>query len=137
MNSQKVIFRCSGCGHDNLEMLTQDQNDLACKHCSKQWSLRQGDELFEHCPMCSCKAFFVQKSIHPKWMLGGLVLGIVLVPWTYGLSLPALWLIDLAIHKKIPDLLVCYRCRAAFAGFDIPKRFKPFQHHIGDKYDTN
>lgn len=62
--------------------------------------------------------------------------GIVLVPWTYGLSLPAFALGDFFLRRRVADLIVCYRCGGEFRGFrDEAKRFDPFRHHIGVKYD--
>ena len=140
IQTKMVIFRCSQCGSDEKVIFEgcADKEDKAiqCSSCSYQRSIPT-DTSFERCVFCSCKAFFVQKSIHPAFMLGGLLFAIILVPWTYGLSLPILWLLDVFIHKAVPNLLVCYRCRAGFAGFSIPKRFKVFQHHIGARYDES
>ncbi len=61
--------------------------------------------------------------------------GIVLVPVTYGLSLPVFALIDWIIYKKVPKLVACYRCGAEFRGFKVPEGLKAFMHHIGLKYD--
>ncbi len=62
--------------------------------------------------------------------------GIVLVPWTYGLSLPVFAGVDWLLHKRVPFILNCYRCGCEFHGFDSEhSRFKPFLHHIGLKYD--
>ena len=64
-----------------------------------------------------------------------MLIGIVLVPKTYGLSLPVFALLDWLIYRRIPDVVVCYRCSAEFLGFPDSGRFKPFMHHIGMKYD--
>ena len=136
MSELKVIYQCPTCKKDAC--VDRDINSiepLHCEGCSKSWDLTPFQKDFDHCPICDCKAFYIQKSIHPWLMWGGLSLAIVLVPKTYGLSLPVLWLLDLAIHKKIPNLLVCYRCRASFQGLIVPERFKQFQHWVGDKYE--
>ena len=64
-----------------------------------------------------------------------MVVGIVLVPLTYGLSLPVFALVDWILHKKVPTLINCYKCGAEFREFPNKKGFKPFLHHIGLKYD--
>ena len=61
--------------------------------------------------------------------------GIILVPWTYGLSLPFFALIDWVLHKRVPTLVNCYKCGTEFRGFPVLKHFKAFMHHIGLKYD--
>ncbi len=49
-------------------------------------------------------------------MLGcGLVaVGALLVPWTYGLSLIALSLIDYWLYRRLPEAVVCYRCDTVY-----------------------
>jgi len=64
-----------------------------------------------------------------------MLLGILLVPVTYGLSLPVMAAVDWLLYKKYPTIAVCYRCGMEFHNFDYPKRLKPFMHHIGLKYD--
>lgn len=64
-----------------------------------------------------------------------MLLGILLVPVTYGISLPVFALIDWALYKKVSALAVCYRCGGEFRGFSIPGHFKGFMHHIGEKYE--
>ena len=61
--------------------------------------------------------------------------GVILVPFTYGLSLPAFALFDWLLYKKIGNMAVCYRCRSEFRGFDIPPEIEPFEHFKGMKYE--
>lgn len=64
-----------------------------------------------------------------------MLIAIVFVPLTYGLSLPVFALFDWWLYRKVPMLTVCYRCGAEYRGFHSSKTFKPFLHHIGEKYD--
>ncbi|OED37032.1 hypothetical protein AB834_02260 [PVC group bacterium (ex Bugula neritina AB1)] len=137
MNENKsLLFRCPQCHHDIKRTYSKHLSTINCSTCEKTWKIPEEENLFRRCPFCDCKAFFIQKNIHPKIMIGGLLVAILLVPSTYGLSLPILWLIDLFLNKKIPEILVCYKCRASWGGYLFPKKFKPFQHHIGEKYDS-
>ena len=43
-------------------------------------------------------------------------MGAVLVPFTYGLSLPVVFLIDLILYRRVADMAVCYLCRAEYRG---------------------
>jgi len=107
-----------------------------CPHCSNGWGdLLSAQEVFEHCLMCSCKQFYKQKDFNQALGCIIMLIGISLVPWTYGLSLAVFAFIDWLLHKKVPTIVVCYRCGSEFKGFKIPKRLKPFMHHIGLKYD--
>lgn len=64
-----------------------------------------------------------------------MLIAIVLVPLTYGLSLAAFALVDFILRRRIKSMVVCYRCGAEFRGFTPPAQLKPFMHHIGLKYD--
>ena len=64
-----------------------------------------------------------------------MLVGIVLVPFTYGLSLPVFALVDWFLAKRVEPLINCYKCGSEFRGFtDEVKQFKPFLHHVGLKY---
>lgn len=109
---------------------------LACPLCKAEWGkITEPDKVFEGCPFCVCRQFWVQKDFNRG--LGCLIvlIGIVLVPVTYGLSLPAFALVDWLIYRRMQNFAVCYRCGAEFRGFPIPLHLKPFLHHIGLKYD--
>ncbi len=43
-----------------------------------------------------------------------MIIGILLVPWTYGLSLLVLSAVDLAIYYVLPFAVVCYRCDTVY-----------------------
>lgn len=114
----------------------QPGQDLACPQCTLVWGRYENDAAtFEHCPCCSCRQFYITKDFNQA--LGCLVMGfgIVLVPWTFGLSLPVFALIDWLLYRRVPVVTCCYRCGAEFRGFPALKEFKPFMHHIGLKYD--
>ncbi len=132
----KTIARhCPQC--KNYQMVEpQEGKDLVCPHCASPWGKFENDQaVFEHCPCCTCRQFYVTKDFNQA--LGCLIMavGIVLVPWTFGLSLPVFALIDWIVYKKIPVVTCCYRCGSEFRGFTTNKEFKSFMHYIGLKYD--
>ncbi len=112
--------------------------ELKCPHCSHLWGKFETAALiFERCPCCTCRQFYITKDFNQALGCAVMAIGIVLVPWTYGLSLPVFAAIDWLIYKKIPVVTCCYRCGSEFRGFPAPKdrELKPFMHHIGLKYD--
>ena len=117
-----------------IELL--DNQAVGCPHCRKEWG-KAGrlETIFEQCPLCSCRQFYLDKDFNQ--VLGCLIMicAIVLVPFTYGISLAVFALIDFLLRKKINSLIVCYRCGAEFRGLNALSHFKPFMHHIGLKYD--
>ncbi len=113
-----------------------DQQPLVCKYCQQSWGFVESvANVFNHCPVCTCRQFYTDKDFNQIVGFAVMGVGIILVPVTYGLSLPVFALIDWIIYKKVPKLVACYRCGCEFRGFPIPERLKPFMHHIGLKYD--
>lgn len=65
------------------------------------------------------------------------LLGALLVPFTYGLSLPVLILVDWILYRRVPDVAVCYRCGAEYRQFgSIPRTIGKFDHHTAELYET-
>jgi hypothetical protein len=117
-------------------ILIQDQFDVCCPHCQDQWGkIEKTDAVLERCPVCTCRQFYIDKDFNQIVGFAIMGVGIVLVPFTFCLSLPVFALIDWLIYKKVPRLVACYRCGSEFRGLSIPPQLKPFMHHIGLKYD--
>ena len=109
---------------------------LICPHCQEDCGRVDDAEHFpESCPRCSCTQFYLVKDFNQAYGCVMMLIAIVLVPKTYGLSLPAMWLLDVMLFRRVPSAGICYRCGAEFRGFPIPEHIKPFIHHIGVKYD--
>jgi hypothetical protein len=112
------------------------ENDLICPHCKAKWGrVEDFDKIFDTCPVCQGRQFYTSKDFNQA--LGCLIvgMGIILVPWSYGLSLPFFALIDWIFYKRVATIIICYKCGSEFREFTSQKQFKPFRHHIGLKYD--
>lgn len=94
-----------------------------------------GNMDFSQCPSCGCKHFYHQKDFHRA--VGCLVIlgGAILVPFTYGLSLMAVAIIDWFLYKRVPDEAVCYKCCAVYKNVRIPDGMTVFDHHIAELYE--
>ncbi len=113
-----------------------DGVQLVCPHCQKEWGrVDHVETIFDRCPICTCRQFYTDKDFNQIIGFAVMGVGIVLVPMTYGLSLPVFALVDWLIYRQVPKMIVCYRCGSEFRAFSIPERLKPFMHHIGLKYD--
>ena len=118
------------------EVELQGQHQLLCPGCKKDWGrVERLDQIFEHCPVCGCRQFYTSKDFNQALGLGIMAIGIILVPWSYGLSLPVFAGIDWLLHKRVASTVCCYKCGSEFRHLPIPKHLKPFMHHIGLKYD--
>jgi hypothetical protein len=126
---------CPNCKkYSRLEV--SNHQSLICSHCQNLWGeINEVSAVFERCPICTCRQFYIDKDFNQ--VIGFIIMGvgILLVPKTYGLSLPFFALIDWLIYRKVSKLVACYRCGSEFRGFSIPPQLKPFMHHIGLKYD--
>ena len=132
-----IAYTCSQCRKYSQVKIIEEIL-LTCPQCTKEWGiLKDVQTIFEHCVVCQCRQFYTQKDFNQALGCLIMILGIVLVPWTYGLSLPFFWLIDFIMHRKVAPMAVCYQCGCEFRGFAIPKQLKPFMHHIGVKYERN
>ncbi len=109
---------------------------IACPECSKDYgTLASLEKVFDHCPVCQGRQFYIQKDFNQALGCLVMLIGIVFVPFTLGLSLPLFAVIDWFLYRRISSMAVCYRCHSEFRGFKIPVHLKPFMHHIGAKYD--
>jgi len=131
-----IACSCVKCQQYAQVVVEKKDQDLTCPYCFHQWGrVSDPDHIFDRCPVCGCRQFYIMKNFNQ--MIGCLIMlaGIVLVPFTYGLSLPVFALIDWVLYKKVTSMVVCYRCASEFHGFPPKEHFKPFMHHIGLKYD--
>ena len=100
--------------------LSRGQATLHCPNCAVDRPLdtsgwqASDDRRIEHCLLCGCRQLYRQRDF-PR-TLGCLLIaiGAVLVPWTYGLSLPALAGLDLILYHRLPDTVACYRCDTVY-----------------------
>jgi hypothetical protein len=130
-----VAQHCPACkGYHKVKF--QEGKDICCLQCKAPWGkINTIGNVFERCPFCGCRQFYRDKDFHQALGCMVMLIGIVLVPKTYGLSLPVFAFIDWMLYRKYPNMAVCYKCGLEFHGFSIPERIKKFMHHIGLKYD--
>ncbi len=130
-----ISRKCSGC-QQFVSVDITDHSLLQCPQCQMKWGeIKEVSQLFDRCPVCACRQFYVHKDFNQAMGCLVMLVGIVFVPKTYGLSLPVVALIDWLLYRRVKDVVVCYKCLSEFRGLPIPERLKPFMHHIGAKYD--
>ena len=133
--NRSIACHCTGCKQYG-EVALSGKTALSCPHCHNEWGIIKDLSLvFEYCPICRCRQFYTSKDFNQFIGCMIMIVGIVLVPLTYGLSLPVFALIDWFLHKRVPTIINCYKCGCEFRGFKNEEKFKPFLHHIGLKYD--
>lgn len=130
----RIGFTCQEC--KEFAEINIEPGHFSCPHCAKhKGKIASVETIFEACPLCGCKQFYLSKNFNQ--FTGCLIMGagIVLVPLTYGLSLPVFALIDWLLYKRVKTIINCYKCGCEFHDLPPPKHLKPFMHHIGLKYD--
>jgi hypothetical protein len=130
-----IAWHCPKCDHYG-EIAIAGKTALSCPNCHAEWgAVEDLKTVFDYCPVCRCRQFYTSKDFNQFMGCMIMLIGIILVPFTYGLSLPVFALVDWLLHKKVPTIINCYKCGCEFRGFPNDKRFKSFLHHIGLKYD--
>ncbi|MFQ6673966.1 MAG: hypothetical protein ACE5GH_04170 [Fidelibacterota bacterium] len=131
-----ISKECSSCGRYYRQ--TVEEKGVSCPHCGKENAPILSDEwTFPECPFCHCKTFYRQKDFNQVMGCLIVLVGAVLVPFTYGLSLPVLILLDWLLYGKVKDVVVCYRCGAQFRQFHgLPAGIGGFDHHTAELYET-
>lgn len=127
---------CPYCGKPFRKSLLEDQA-LSCPLCGKgKWKIPETAGLLTRCFICEGEEFFKQKNFNKVLGCSIILVGLVLMPWTYGISLPVLALFDLfLVQKKVKDIAVCYQCRSEFIGVPVPENFQDFNHFKAFKYE--
>ena len=129
----EVRAQCDAC--DSALARRPQRGALQCPACGRRYPVGEAAARLERCPICDCRRFFRQKAFPRAIGIGLVVVGAVLVPFTYGVSLMVLALVDLLIYRRVPLMAVCYLCRAEFRGVPVPARVLPFRHHMAEGFE--
>lgn len=112
-----IRTQCRACGWPFSAVLTPDTKSLPCPECGTRREVTaenwQGTAV-EACPLCGCSHLYRQRDFNRALGCLLVLVGALLVPWTFGLSLPLFGLIDLWLYRRLKDAVVCYRCDTSF-----------------------
>jgi len=133
----EVAFPCPVCGREAVAGL---DGHGRCSGCGAEASLAvppavAETRLLDHCLACGGALLYVQRDFNQKAGLAVVVVGAVLAPFTYYVSLFAAAGIDAALYLLLPEITVCYRCHAHYRGFARNPRHEAFDLHIAEQYD--
>ncbi|HEX3554253.1 MAG TPA: hypothetical protein VIA62_13585 [Thermoanaerobaculia bacterium] len=116
----RIRTQCRDCGLPFPAVLDSATAELACPNCGQVRPVsREGwtdapDGRVETCPLCGCRHLYRQRDFNRALGCGLVVVGALLVPWTFGLSLAVCGLIDLWLYRRLKDVVVCYRCDTVY-----------------------
>ncbi len=137
-------WRCDACERPNQHDFVNGttHQELACAHCSHHRPMTPaghndaGEPLdpLEVCLSCGSDKLFTQKDFNRKLGLLIVIIGAVLSPWTYGLSLVACMGIDYGLYHFVPEITVCYACDAIHRGFTHNPAHRAHDPLLADRF---
>lgn len=134
----EIAFYCPKCGAEAAAGL---DGQGVCPKCGATTGLTlspslANERIVDRCPACAGEQLYVQRDFNQKAGLAVVILGAVLAPFSYYLSLLAAAIIDAALYVLLPEITVCYRCQAHFRGFLRNPKHQAFDLHLAEQYET-
>ena len=108
----------------------------ACEHCGAPNDVVAPDPgtIIDHCAACGHAELYFQKDFNRTTGIALVVVGSIFVPWTYGLSLLGVTILDYIVWRLVKDVIVCYECQAVHRGYPPNPAIKPFDLVIHDRH---
>jgi len=133
----EIQITCSNCGSGITVTPSQKATAAKCDVCEHitPLSFLEAHERshLEDCPVCQRKDFYQQKDFNRKVGVALFVVAACLVPWTYGLSLLALYLMDVFLFRKLSMIAVCYKCQTIFRKVSNIQNIAGYDHEMNDR----
>ena len=135
-----VSFQCPQCQRTQKGEWPHSVNCAGCDWHAADRS--NGDQQVDRCLICGNQDLWRQKDFSPRWGLAIVCLGAVLSSmawyyhrpvWALGLLL-AFALMDMILFFVMPDVLVCYRCRARHHRAVADESHQGFNHELAERY---
>ncbi|HJQ37678.1 MAG TPA: hypothetical protein VKB93_11120 [Thermoanaerobaculia bacterium] len=129
-----VHYLCLSCEH----RLARSAGEPAspCGHCNAPSPVVALPEnaTIDRCAACDHDQLYFQKDFNRRTGIALVVVGAAFVPWTYGLSLLGVTILDYIVWRVVKDVIVCYQCQAVHRGYPIPAAIKPFDLVVHDRH---
>ena len=125
-----VTFGCPHCGRA-IEL--EPGTSRACARCGETVELPDGD--LTQCLACGCDEIYRHRDFNQKVGLLIIATGVVLwLWWDNFLPMVAAALIDLVLYLTLPDVGICYRCKAHHRDFDTIHKLPAFDLERHEHY---
>ena len=133
----EVTLTCQECGSEFIFIQMNKQLKSLVKVCETKNSVTFNsdhvDSVIKDCPKCGRKDFYQLKDFNRKIGVVLFVVAAILSIWTYGLSFVVLWIFDLILHKKLGNVVVCYKCNTLFRKVKNIEDIHGFDHEMNDR----
>lgn len=129
-----VHFLCSSC--ERRVSRESGERPRPCERCQTFSDVvaPSPHEVVARCAACGHAELYFQKDFNRKTGIGLVILGSIFVPWTYGLSLLAVTVLDYVVWRMVKDVIVCYSCQAVHRGYPANPDLKPFDLATHDRH---
>ena len=146
----RIAVYCSDC-MERIELpppSTQAAGEVGCSSPSKRSPIAfshspavVSGERVDSCSRCRSTAFYVQKDFDQRLGCAILALGAalaLLAAWKFG----GIWLvpvllafaaIDFALARRVPPVVICYRCDTEYRGVPDAGSYRAYDPHIAER----
>jgi len=132
-----VQITCDSCGSSVEVHPNHNAQKVDCEVCSHTMNVNfkaQHEEgILKDCPVCSRQDFYKQKDFNRKIGVTLFIIAAIFSIWTYGLSLVALYLVDLFLFKKLSLVAICYKCQTNFRNLVNMTEIPDYDHEMNDR----
>jgi hypothetical protein len=127
-----VHFLCSSC--EARVARTAGEPAAPCEHCGVASPVVAPLDFVERCAACGHGELYFQKDFNRTTGVALVAIGAVFVPWTYGLSLLGVTVLDYIVWRMVKDVIVCYQCQAVHRGYPPNPNIGPFDLVTHDRH---
>lgn len=133
----EIQITCDKCGSSIDVHPNSNAHKVDCGVCQNVMNVHftpeQEKGTLKECPVCTRQDFYKQKDFNRKIGVALFVVAAILSIWTYGLSLVALYLVDLFLFRKLALVAICYKCRTNFRRVSNMDEIRDFDHEMNDR----
>lgn len=133
----QIQITCSQCGSGVNVLPSVEATAAKCDICSHVTPLHFQEAHvkahLEDCPVCERKDFYRQKDFNRVIGAALFIIAACLVPWTYGLSLLALYLLDVFLFRRLSMIAICYKCKTIFRSVANMDEIRDYDHEMNDR----
>ncbi|MFQ5719587.1 MAG: hypothetical protein ACE5IK_08540 [Acidobacteriota bacterium] len=144
-SSMEVTAGCPLCQREADLKVAGDGRPVICPHCQQEVLIQLGDIFFakgtiDRCVICGETHLYRQRDFSQRagcailglGAIGGLALGIAFgIWWLWGVLL-VIALLDAVLYRLIPDVIICYRCKAHYRKMTDNPDVGPFDLQLAD-----
>ena len=129
-----VHFLCTAC--ERRLGREAGEPSQPCEHCNAPSPVvaPPAGTIIDRCAACGHDQLYFQKDFNRKTGIALVVVGSIFVPWTYGLSLLGVTILDYIVWRMVKDVIVCYDCQAVHRGYPANPRLQPFDLATHDRH---